>query len=78
MGTALAFALAVAVTLRAAPAAQAARHQPPILSVPYGAGRQPAGGRQGWPWASAPAGGRLGGMEWADAGGGKGSVEKAV
>jgi hypothetical protein len=38
---------------RAAPAAQAARHQPPVLSVPCGAGLWPAGCRQGWPAAGA-------------------------
>jgi hypothetical protein len=32
---------------------QAARHQPPVLSVPYGAGRRPAGCIQCWPAASA-------------------------
>jgi hypothetical protein len=38
---------------RAVPAAQAARHQPPALSVPCGAGLWPAGCRQGWPAAGA-------------------------
>jgi hypothetical protein len=38
---------------RAAPAAPAARHQPPVLSVPGGAGLWPAGCRQGWPAAGA-------------------------
>ena len=36
---------------QAAPAAQAARPQAPVLSVPYGAGLRPAGCRQGWPVA---------------------------
>jgi len=35
----------------AAPAAPAARPQPPVLAVPGGAGLWPAGGRQGWPAA---------------------------
>jgi hypothetical protein len=34
-------------------AAQAARHQPPVLSVSCGAGLWPAGCRQGWPAADA-------------------------
>src|SRR5262249_61960347 len=38
---------------RAVPGAQAARHQPPVLSVPCGAGLWPAGCRQGWPAAGA-------------------------
>jgi hypothetical protein len=32
---------------------RAARHQPPVLSVPCGAGLWPAGCRQGWPAAGA-------------------------
>ena len=36
---------------RAAPAAPAARPQPPVLAVPGGAGLWPTGGRQGWPAA---------------------------
>src|SRR5262249_2146505 len=83
--------------LRAAPAAQAARPQPPVLSVPCGAGWRPPGRARGSPHAPvrrgrAPRGaggyalaqgertsGRaVGGTGWADAGGGKGSVEKAV
>ena len=38
---------------RAVPAVPAARHQPPVLSVPCGAGLWPAGCRQGWPAADA-------------------------
>ena len=43
-----------------------------------GGGLPGARGETRSPRASAPAGGRLGGTGWADAGGGKGSVEKAV
>ena len=40
-----------AASPRAAPAVQAARPQPPVLSVRCGASRQPAGGIQRWPAA---------------------------
>ena len=46
-----------------APAAPAARHQPPVLAVPYGAGLWPAGCRQSWPAAGRPQD-RLGGCWW--------------
>ena len=47
----------------AAPAAPAARHQPPVLAVPYGAGLWSAGCRQSWPAAGRPQD-RLGGCWW--------------
>ena len=43
---------------RAAPAVQAARPQPPVLSVRGGASRRPAGGIQRWPAAGAGRAGR--------------------
>jgi len=43
---------------RAAPVAPAARHQPPVLSVPCGAGLLPAGLADRWQ-AAAPSGGML-------------------
>jgi len=67
---------------RAAPAAAAARHQPPGLAVPCGAGLLPAGlagrWRTGVAWAGCwetPAGGRQGrGAGRGGAGGGKGRL----
>ena len=50
--------LQAAVPPRGAPAAPAARHQPPVLSVPCGAGLLPAGLAGRWQ-AAAPAGGIL-------------------
>ena len=70
-----------AVAPRAAPAVQAARPQPPILSVRCGASRRPAGGIQRWPAAGAGRAGRpqarasAGRVAW---GGRTQSVEKAV
>src|SRR5262249_49261075 len=74
-----------AASPRAAPAVQAARPQPPVLSVRCGASRRPAGGIQRWPAAGAGVradprrgqhrpGGQQGGMGGADAGGGKGGL----
>src|SRR5262245_28481727 len=47
-----------AASPRAAPAVQAARPQPPVLSVRCGASRRPAGGIQRWPAAGAGRAGR--------------------
>src|SRR5215510_8328051 len=46
-----------------APAAPAARHQPPVLAVPGGVGLWPAGCQQDWPAAGRPRN-RLGGCWW--------------
>jgi hypothetical protein len=74
-----------AASPRAAPAVQAARPQPPILSVRCGASRRPAGGIQRWPAAGAGAGGPTPGAGISGQGGSRvawggrtQAVEKAV